>query len=160
MLRFILAGLILVAVCGIALQFVDTVPPNALTHARMHVMKRRIVRFASANDVLPKTVDQLPHMNGYDNGVLDGWGHRILLQIDGGKVTMTSYGRDGIPGGTGEDVDMIAVFSVKTETGVWADELCEWEVDPYGRCTCRGGRDFCFQGYIGPPAGPPSELRC
>jgi hypothetical protein len=133
MRRLLLAGLTLVAVCGVALLFVDTVPPNALTHARMHVMKRRILRFASVHGVLPKTADQLPRMNGYDNGVVDGWGRPILWHIDGEKVTMTSYGRDGIPGGTGEDVDMIGVFSVKTETGVWADELCEWEVDPYGR---------------------------
>jgi hypothetical protein len=67
------------------------------------------------------------------DGILGGVVRPILWHIGGEKITMTSYGRDGIPGGTDEDADMIAVFSFKTETGVWSDELCKWEVDPYGR---------------------------
>ena len=40
-------------------------------------------------------------------------------------MILTSYGRDGRPGGSGEDMNMIGVFSVKTtQMGVrWAEEL-------------------------------------
>jgi hypothetical protein len=28
---------------------------------------------------------------------------------------------------------MIAIFQTKTGAGDWAEEMCEWEIDPYGR---------------------------
>jgi hypothetical protein len=122
-----------IAVAGTRLLFVDTVPPQALTHARMHMMKRRILRFATAYGVLPNTIDELPRIEGFDNGVKDGWGRPILWRIEAEKVILTSYGRDGVPGGVGEDTDLVATFLPKTTTGAWADELCDWEIDPYGR---------------------------
>jgi hypothetical protein len=51
--------------------------------------------------------------------------------VEGDEVTLTSYGRDGRPGGTGEDADIVGVFRAKTADGRWADELGEWRVDPF-----------------------------
>jgi hypothetical protein len=99
----------------------------------MQVIKRRILRYASTNGTLPTALDQLPRMEGYDNEVVDAWGKPIDLHIKDDKVTLTSYGRDGMPGGTGDDADMVGVFKAKTATGAWADELCNWDIDPYGR---------------------------
>jgi hypothetical protein len=123
---------ILVAIGVVGILLVDVVPPRALTHAHMHVMKRRILRYASAHNALPTSLDQLPRIEGFANGVTDGWGRPIAWQVEGDAVTLISYGRDGAPGGSAEDEDMIAIFDTKTPDGRWADEFCEWRVDPFG----------------------------
>jgi hypothetical protein len=126
----LILGMLAVLVVVFAL-FVDTVPPRSVTHTNMHMMKRRILRHAVANGLLPKSLDQLPRIEGYVNEVTDGWGRTILWRVEGDEVILTSYGRDGVPGGTGQDADMVGVFRVKTADGRWADELCEWRVDPF-----------------------------
>lgn len=97
----------------------------------MHVMKRRVIRFAKAHGHLPATVDELPEIQGYGNSVRDGWWRKITMSVDGNRVTFTSLGRDNKPGGAGEDADMIAVFDARREDGSWQDELAEWVRDPY-----------------------------
>lgn len=114
----------------LAVLFVDTAPPRSMTYGAMHVMKRRILRYAAANGMLPTSLDQLLPIEGYGNEVMDAWGRPILWQVEGGQVILTSYGRDGVPGGSGENADMIGVFQVKTASGQWADEFCAWRVDP------------------------------
>ena len=133
MRRFTAVSFVLLAALVVALSSCATVPPTALTHARMHVMKRRIIKFAVAHGSLPNSVEELPRMEGYDNGIIDAWGRPLSMRVEGDTVTLTSFGRDGVPGGTGDDTDMIGIFLAKTVTGQWAAELCEWELDPYGR---------------------------
>jgi Type II secretion system (T2SS), protein G len=70
-------------------------------------------------------------MEGYSNEVTDGWGRPILWRVEGDDIILTSYGRDGVPGGAGEDADMIGVFRTRTADGRWADELCDWRRNPF-----------------------------
>lgn len=133
MRRFTTISFVLLAALVVAISSGDTVPPTALTHARMQVMKRRIMKFAIAHGSLPNSAEQLPRMEGYDNGIVDAWGRPIGMRVEGDTVTLTSLGRDGVPGGIGDDTDMIGIFQAKSATGQWADEVCEWELDPYGR---------------------------
>src|SRR4051794_39780777 len=102
----LLVGTIAIAIGGVCL-LVDVVPPRSLTFGHMHMMKRRFLRYAAGNDSLPKGLKELPHIQGYANEVTDGWGQPILWKIDGDEVTLTSFGRDGKPGGTGEDADIV-----------------------------------------------------
>lgn len=115
---------------GVVSQLVSHISPRDNTATVMWVMKRRIVQYATANGSLPAAPEQLPHMAGYENSTTDGWGRPITWQVDGDTVTLTSYGRDGRAGGTGEDEDMVGVFRAKTEDGRWADELGDWQRDP------------------------------
>ena len=131
--RLLWGGFLVLAIAVVAALFVDKVPPEGLTHARMHMMKRRILRFANTEGALPKTIDEFPRIEGFDNSVKDGWGRPILWRVEGDKVILTSFGRDGTLGGVGADTDMIAIFQTKTGVGAWAEEMCEWEIDPYGR---------------------------
>lgn len=103
----------------------------------MQTMKRRILRYVSARQALPTSLDQLPRIEGLSNDVTDGWGRPIFWRTEGDEVSLISYGRDGAPGGVGEDEDMIGRFSTKRSDGSWADEFCEWLVDPYGRVKVR-----------------------
>src|SRR5262245_24870836 len=131
--RLLWLSFVVVGILVIGILFVDTVPPNAHTHATMTVMKRRILRFAHAQGALPKTVEGFPPMEGFGNEVVDGWGRPIAMIVAGDQVTLRSFGRDGLPGGTGDDTDMIAVFAAKTPTGAWSAELTDWLINPYGR---------------------------
>ena len=128
----VLSILAVVAVILAGLTLVDWIPPRALTHTHMHVMKRRILRYAASHDALPTSLEQLPYFDGFDNSVTDGWRRPILWKVEGDQVTLTSYGRDRTPGGFGEDADMVGVFGARTPNGRWADELCEWQIDPFG----------------------------
>jgi general secretion pathway protein G len=38
----------------------------------------------------------------------DAWGHLFTYESDGRTFSLTSYGRDGVEGGTGEDMDIVA----------------------------------------------------
>ncbi len=40
-----------------------------------------------------------------DGIAIDGWGRPLLYDTDGTSWTLLSYGRDGLPGGTGMDAD-------------------------------------------------------
>lgn len=122
---------ILAVLVAIFVLFVDTVPPRSMTHTNMHMTKRRILRYATAHDSLPTALDQLPRIEGYVNDVTDGWGRPILWRIEGNQITLISFGRDGMPGGIGEDADMAGVFQAKTTAGRWEDEFCKWLEDPF-----------------------------
>jgi hypothetical protein len=91
------------AVVAAGFLLVDKIPPQAITHMNMHMMKRRILRYAAAHDAVPQTVEELPHIEGFADDVADGWGRPIFWRIDGDEVSLISYGRDNKPGGSGED---------------------------------------------------------
>lgn len=42
-----------------------------------------------------------------ESGVIDPWGRRFEMHLDGAGFAITSYGRDGQPGGEGEDADLV-----------------------------------------------------
>ena len=129
-----LTGTTLCTVAVVVIAFVlfaDVIPPRSNTYGAMHMMKRRILQYAATHDTLPESLNQLPTIEGYYNSITDGWGRPILWHIEGEQVTLTSFGRDGRPGGFGEDADMVGVFRVKTSDGRWSEELCPWQIDPF-----------------------------
>ena len=111
--------------------FAEVIPPRSSSYGAMHMMKRHILRYAAAHGTLPESLDQLPTIDEYDNRVTDGWGQPILWRVEGEQVTLSSFGRDGRPGGAGDDADMVGVFRVKTSDGHWSEELCPWQIDPF-----------------------------
>jgi hypothetical protein len=129
-LTALLLGMVAILVV-VFVVFVDTVPPRSATDVTMHVMKRRMLRYARINGSLPMSLDRLPRIEGYMNEVTDGWARPVLWRAESDEVALTSYGRDGVPGGTGDDADMVGVFRTRAVDGRWADELCDWQVDPF-----------------------------
>ena len=113
----------------------STIPPKDFTVSTMWLTKRRILQFAYLHDKLPSNLSSLPVLEGYDNSLLDGWGRPLHYQYDETfKVTLTSFGRDGRAGGTGDDADIIRSFAAKTASGEWAKET-EWWLGPDGEPT-------------------------
>jgi len=120
----------LIIVAGVVF-LVDRVPARAQTMATMQGLKRRILRFAHANNRLPKTLGELPATKDSANNTRDAWGHPIIMSVaPDGTITLTSYGKDGVPGGMGENADAIGTFPSRTATGSWQDEQSQWIKPP------------------------------
>jgi hypothetical protein len=119
-----------VACIVLASCFVDRIPPRPLTATRMQVLKRRVLQYAQVHGELPKSLATLPPMDGYDNSIRDGWKRDIIFEVSAsGVVSFRSLGRDGMIGGSGEDVDIVRSFPSRDSSGKWNDEMVDWSED-------------------------------
>lgn len=111
---WLMAG-IAAAVIGLAVLFVDVIPPTALTRTRTKVIGMRIREYWRINHRLPESLADLPKVEeNRDGSTDDGWGRAIRYEKKGAAVTLTSLGKDGRPGGEGEDADIREAFTVGT----------------------------------------------
>ncbi len=46
-----------------------------------------------------------------------------MYKVQDGDVILSSYGKDGSPGGLGENADLIAKYAPKDANGQWKDFL-------------------------------------
>jgi hypothetical protein len=103
----------LVVIVWIAITFVaHEVPDDALTRNRMRVTQRRILAYYSSQGKPPSSLADLPAgEKNVDNNTKDAWGRAIDYEEVDGSVVLESLGRDGKPGGAGQDQDIILVFN-------------------------------------------------
>ncbi len=80
-----------------------------------HVLRdldQAVLEFQKKSNAIPRSLEELAGMENCeflkrDNGrVVDGWGHPFIYFNDGTNYLITSYGRDGKPGGEGLDCDL------------------------------------------------------
>jgi hypothetical protein len=98
--------------------------------SKFESLKSAIMKFARKNDRLP-TQDELRHMHGYEWRGYDDWRKEIAYAVRAdGAVILSSFGRDGIKGGAGEDTDIIGTFQPRRLDGRWEDDPV-WLRPPY-----------------------------
>jgi hypothetical protein len=98
----------------------DEIPVRELTLTRMRGVQTRILEYARSHDQLPADLADLPQRQGYDDSITDAWGRKFIYNVDrSGTVTLKSLGRDGAPGGSGEDADIICKFQSRRPDGNW-----------------------------------------
>ena len=120
------------ALVGVAMLFVDTIPPHSVTHLSMHMGKRRVLRYALEHGSLPSALGDTEPIEGFHSSIKDGWGDPLDYRVDtNGLVTFRSLGKDGRPGGVGDDTDMVGTFPAKKADGSWSDEFVDWTHDPF-----------------------------
>ena len=113
--------LLLVVVCAVGLascSLVTTIGPHDMsltaiteTHVRMHL-------YLLEHRECPESLSQLPKRDGYMNRTTDGWDRPLIYSVDdGGVITLSSLGRDGVVGGTGDDRDITRRFRTRNEDG-------------------------------------------
>lgn len=126
------AALVLVSIsallttgCAMFDSLATKIPPESATAGTMRVMKQRILRYAATHDRLPSSTKDLPEIPGKVDSVKDAWGRDIEMTFTDRQATLTSLGRDGKPGGTGENADVSFGFPLKDKNGKWADEDVE-----------------------------------
>jgi hypothetical protein len=115
---------IAVVIVALTLFLAEEIPPRSMTRTRMEVTAQRLLMYAQASGRLPKTLEDLPPREGYDNHTTDGWGHPLIYDTKpDGTVTLTSLGKDGTRGGDGENEDWVGVFKVQKADGTWENEV-------------------------------------
>lgn len=96
--------------------FIDIVPKKDRTQTDLVVLEQRIRHYYEKNGMLPTSLAELPEAPSKENRVTDGWGRPIIYKHVNGKVFLLSYGKDGLPGGSGDDEDITRTFSLRVES--------------------------------------------
>ena len=110
------------ALLGVLALFIDIIPAKDLTRSAMTETFVRIGLYARQNNALPASLNLLPKRERHANRTTDGWNRPLRFEITlEGIVRLTSLGRDGLPGGTGDDADIRRAYQSKRSDGtLWA----------------------------------------
>jgi hypothetical protein len=102
-------------------HFVTVITPVEMTDSAITETFVRIDLYAKEHGTTPPSLDVLPERKGYMNRITDGWGRPLLYEVsDDGRLTLTSYGKDGKPGGSGEDADISrSYYSRRPDGSLW-----------------------------------------
>lgn len=111
-----LIGILLAVASCQSYRIVDTIPPKNKTDSVLRFTYVRIQDYWNENGKVPMIAAELPDVKDHDCSMKDGWGRELNWDSDGiSKVRVWSLGRDGKPGGTGDDADMEVVFAGETK---------------------------------------------
>lgn len=111
------------------------ISPVEMTHTAIGETFYRVHLYGKQSHKIPDSFDVLPVREGYANQTTDGWKKNLILEIKDDKImTITSYGKDGKPGGEGEDADVSKSHWLRREDGrLWVDDdmwVVESEIGP------------------------------
>jgi Type II secretion system (T2SS), protein G len=94
------------------------ITPVEMTHTAIDETFFRIHIYAQKYGAVPASLDALPKREGYANRTTDGWGRPLVYRVlPDGAISLTSYGRDGTPGGSGDDADISVSYHTKRPDG-------------------------------------------
>lgn len=115
--KAMLAGVLAVIAVVAFLLFsaTTTISSADMTATRLRVLEFRIRQYVQKEGhKVPADLNTLPKTPNKDNSITDGWGRQFILIIDDSVITLTSYGKDGEPGGTGDNADVVHRFSLES----------------------------------------------
>ena len=104
------------------LCFVGVAPKSAVTKGGMFSLADRIGHVIRRDGKMPDDLSAMPTNPGHQaDDLVDAWDRPIRVrQLADGTVELLSLGRDGKPGGTGEEADIRGVFDpAKTDVDSW-----------------------------------------
>jgi hypothetical protein len=106
------------------------ITPSEMTFTNIGATFVRIGLYAKDHKSIPSNLTALPKREGYTNDLNDGWHHPLQFRVsDDGVLTISSLGRDGKPGGSGEDADVsVRYYSRHKDGSLWAGEPL-WSVE-------------------------------
>ena len=112
---------LLFAVFSVASMSCTKISPVEMTMTSMGETFVRIDIYAQTNSAIAPSLNVLPKRDGYGNRTADGWGRPLKHRVSpDGIITLTSQGRDGEQGGTGEDADLSkSYFAQKPDGSLW-----------------------------------------
>jgi hypothetical protein len=107
-LRFVLVSLTTVLVSC----HVDVISDRNMTATAIAETSVRIGLYVQRNNKLPADLSVIPLRQGYMNRTTDGWKRPLSYHVEGDTFTLSSLGRDGVAGGTGDDADCLGKYRV------------------------------------------------
>jgi len=123
--------MVILAIATLFISCVDRITPVELTHTSIMATFVRMDIYAKTNRAIPLSLNILPQREGYDDSTTDGWGRPLIYSLTKeGLLTLTSMGKDGKPGGAGEDADISVSFHARKPDGsIWVGSDENWIVD-------------------------------
>lgn len=110
-LLFALVGL---GTAAVSLVIVDVIPKQTLTRTAMTETTARIAMYYQRNKRLPPDLRVLPVLEGHINRTTDAWNRSLLYMIvSENTFTLSSLGEDGLPGGAGDNADVICKYQIE-----------------------------------------------
>ncbi len=98
----------------------DTMTREEATDASVTVVRNAINAFVADNGRAPSNMVEIARYRPVDKAWNDAWGRPLLYQVNtSGGASLTSLGKDGRPGGLGQDTDLIWTFALKDRSGNW-----------------------------------------
>ena len=89
----------------------DKISPRSLTITRIMSFRYRLAAYYRIHKQLPKYLKDLPIEPDRDGSTKDGWNRELGYHYNEKNiVTLWSLGRDGLPGGENEDMDIVESF--------------------------------------------------
>ncbi len=124
-LLIIVGASLIVILFALPAVFPGRVPPAKITRQRMAYDRVRILEYGRVHGKLPPDLSVLPRLPlkpEADHYFEDGWRRRLVYEVDSsGIVALKSLGRDGLPGGTGEDAGIVFRFPSHGADGNWIE---------------------------------------
>jgi hypothetical protein len=98
----------------------DTMTPEEATDASVTVVRNAINDFVADNGRAPSNMVEIARYRPVNKAWNDGWGRTLLYDVNtSGVASLTSLGKDGRPGGLGQDADLVWAFALKDRSGTW-----------------------------------------
>ena len=128
--------MVVLAIATVFISCVDRITPVELTHTSIMETFVRMDIYAKTNRAIPLSLSILPQRAGYDDSATDGWGRPLIYTVTKeGLLTLTSLGKNGKPGGMGEDADISVSFHARKPDGtLWVGSDEYWIIDAQVRC--------------------------
>ncbi len=116
--KIVIGVVAVVAVLVIAFLAGETISPRDLTRSALLETFVRIQLYARQSNSVPPSLDVLPRRAGYANRTTDGWQRPLHYELSSNDILrLTSRGRDGQPGGQGDDADISMAFHARKPDG-------------------------------------------
>ena len=129
-MKTLLGALAFLILAGVVISsLITVVTPVEMTHTAIGESFVRMQMFLTEHHRFPSALGELPKREGYANRLTDGWRRPLIYQVEEDNfVTLLSLGRDGQPGGTGEDADIQTTYRTKNPDGSWCADDDMWIV--------------------------------
>jgi hypothetical protein len=102
-----------VALMALAMFFADVAPKSSITLRAMMETSDRIGIYFHLHQHLPPNLNGLPTREDRDNRTTDAWGRPLRYVVETDRsFTLSSLGKDGLPGGVGDDADRAVRYIV------------------------------------------------
>jgi type II secretory pathway pseudopilin PulG len=130
---FLKIGLIVILsllALSVLLHFIlprSKITPTQVTRHRMEFLQSRILEYARTQGELPADLSalaRLPVKPEYEHWKKpeDCWRRKIIYEVDAsGRITLKSFGKDGVPGGSGRNADIVLSFPSRRPDGTWSE---------------------------------------
>lgn len=101
---------------------VDRITPTQASRLRMAFLRLRILEYARTQGQLPADLSALSLKPDEKRYLSDSWNRKIIYEVEAsGTVTLKSFGKDGLSGGSGRNADIVVSFPSRRPNGIWSE---------------------------------------